>query len=92
MPRLRALADREPGLGEVRGKGAMLALEFVRPGTGEPDAERAGGVAKACHEAGVLVLVCGTYGNVIRLLPPLTIPDSLLDEGLGALEHAVETA
>lgn len=92
MPRLCALVDRQAGLGDVRGRGAMLALEFVRPGTGEPDAARAGRVAKTCHEAGVLVLVCGTYGNVIRLLPPLTIPDPLLEEGLGVLEHVLATA
>lgn len=89
-PRLRALAGSSGGvIGDVRGRGAMLACEFVRPGTTEPDPVLAGAVAKACHAAGVLVLTCGTDGNVIRLLPPLVIPDGLLDRGLTALEEAV---
>lgn len=89
LPRLSELARRDDGIGDVRGRGAMLAVEFVRPGTTEPDPDRAARVAKACHEAGVIVLTCGTFGNVIRLLPPLTIPDSLLGEGLETLEAAV---
>jgi 4-aminobutyrate aminotransferase/(S)-3-amino-2-methylpropionate transaminase len=79
-------------IGDIRGRGAMLAIEFVKPGTTEPDAELAGRVAKTCHAAGVVVLTCGTYGNVIRLLPPLVIPDDLLDEGLSILEAAIEGA
>lgn len=89
LPRLQAVASSASGVGDVRGKGAMLALEFVVPGTGEPDATRAGQVARRCHENGVIVLTCGTYGNVIRLLPPLTIPDELLDEGLTVLEDGI---
>lgn len=67
----------------------MLAAEFVRPGTTEPDAELTARVAKACHALGVVVLTCGTYGNVVRLLPPLSLSGELLDEGLSVLEHAV---
>ncbi|MDV6011896.1 4-aminobutyrate--2-oxoglutarate transaminase [Haloechinothrix sp. LS1_15] len=89
LRRLDALAERTPAIGEVRGRGAMLAMEFVRPGTTEPDTEFTARVATACHEAGVLVLTCGTYGNVLRLLPPLVIPDALLDEALSVIEHAV---
>lgn len=93
VPRLRALAERVPAVGDVRGRGAMLAAEFVRPGTTEPDPAFAKAVAAACHAEGVVVLTCGTYGNVVRLLPPLVIPDDVLDEGLGVLEAAVtETA
>ncbi len=77
-------------IGELRGRGAMMALELVRPGTTDPDAEAARAIAKACHDQGVLVLVCGTYGNVIRLLPPLVIDDSLLDDGLGVLASAIQ--
>jgi 4-aminobutyrate aminotransferase/(S)-3-amino-2-methylpropionate transaminase len=91
VPRLLALAERTDVIGEVRGRGAMLAAEFVKPGTNEPDADLTSRVAKACHAAGVVVLTCGTYGNIVRLLPPLSLSDELLDEGLSVLEHAVLT-
>ncbi|MEO5653033.1 MAG: 4-aminobutyrate--2-oxoglutarate transaminase [Marmoricola sp.] len=86
--RLLALAERVPAIGEVRGRGAMLAVELVRPGTTEPDAVLAGKVSAACHQAGVLTLTCGTYGNVLRFLPPLVMPDHLLAEALDVLEKA----
>ena len=92
MPRLRALVGPGSTVGDVRGRGAMLALEFVRPGTTEPAPDTARAVAARCHAEGVLVLVCGTYGNVIRLLPPLVIPMELLDEALDVLEAAVRGA
>ena len=63
----------------------MIAIELVDPTTGEPDAQLTGTVAKAAHAEGVIILTCGTYGNVIRLLPPLSIPDHLLIEGLDVL-------
>jgi 4-aminobutyrate aminotransferase/(S)-3-amino-2-methylpropionate transaminase len=91
VPRLRTLAERTGAIGDVRGRGAMLAAEFVKPGTNEPDAALTSRVAKACHAAGVVVLTCGTYGNIVRLLPPLSLSDELLDEGLSVLEHAVLT-
>jgi 4-aminobutyrate aminotransferase/(S)-3-amino-2-methylpropionate transaminase len=95
-PRLEALAGKHPVIGEVRGRGAMLALELVVPGeTGPlgpmPDPVATGAVAKAAHEAGLLLLTCGTYGNVIRLLPPLVISDEQLDRGLTLLEQAFAT-
>ncbi|MFD8499721.1 4-aminobutyrate--2-oxoglutarate transaminase [Amycolatopsis sp. NPDC059657] len=89
VPRLRALAEKTGVIGDVRGRGAMLAAEFVKPGTTEPDAALTGRIAKACHAAGVVVLTCGTYGNIVRLLPPLSLSDALLDEGLSVLEKAV---
>ena len=88
-PRLAALADSHAGIAEVRGRGAMLALEFVRPGTLAPDPATTSAVAKACHAAGLLLLTCGTYGNVIRLLPPLVIGEADLDRGLRILADAV---
>ncbi|QRP44971.1 4-aminobutyrate--2-oxoglutarate transaminase [Amycolatopsis sp. FDAARGOS 1241] len=91
LPRLRALAEETGVIGDVRGRGAMLAAEFVKPGTDEPDAGLTKRVAAACHALGVVVLTCGTYGNVIRLLPPLSLSNELLDEGLSVLEHAVRT-
>jgi 4-aminobutyrate aminotransferase/(S)-3-amino-2-methylpropionate transaminase len=67
----------------------MIALELVRPGTMEPDAEAAKRIVQACHRAGVVVLSCGSYGNVIRLLPPLVIEEELLADGLDVLAGAI---
>jgi 4-aminobutyrate aminotransferase/(S)-3-amino-2-methylpropionate transaminase len=86
LPRLRKLAQLYPVIGDVRGRGAMIAIELVRPGTIEPDAAAATKVAKACHAAGLIVLTCGTYGNVLRFLPPLVISEELVAEGLTILE------
>ena len=83
--RLTALAERCPQIAEVRGRGAMLAIELVRPGTLEPDATEAARVARACAQQGVLVLTCGTYGNVLRFLPPLVIGAELLQDALDVL-------
>jgi 4-aminobutyrate aminotransferase/(S)-3-amino-2-methylpropionate transaminase len=88
LPRLRDLARRHPVIGDVRGRGAMLAVELVRPGTIEPDAAATSAVAGACHAAGLIVLTCGTFGNVLRFLPPLVISPDLLDEGLDILDNA----
>jgi 4-aminobutyrate aminotransferase/(S)-3-amino-2-methylpropionate transaminase len=88
-PWLAELAARDAGIGDVRGRGAMLALELVRPGTIEPDAVRTASVAKACHAAGLLVLTCGTYSNVLRFLPPLVISDDELSRGLQILEESL---
>jgi 4-aminobutyrate aminotransferase/(S)-3-amino-2-methylpropionate transaminase len=88
--RLSALQATHLGVGDVRGRGAMMAMELVRPGTLEPDAEAARRIAQACHRAGVVVLTCGSYGNVIRLLPPLIIEDALLADGLDVLCGAVD--
>src|SRR5690242_16509595 len=82
LPRLRELAAGDPGIGDVRGRGAMVAIELVKPGSIEPDAARTGAVAKACHAAGLLVLTCGTYGNVLRFLPPLVISADEVSRGL----------
>ncbi|MFC6713140.1 4-aminobutyrate--2-oxoglutarate transaminase [Branchiibius cervicis] len=88
--RLREIQSAHPQLGDIRGRGAMLAIEIVQPGGIEPDAALTGAVAKYCHERGVVVLTCGTFGNVIRLLPPLVIGDELLLEGLGVLAEAFD--
>ncbi|MGO9927203.1 MAG: 4-aminobutyrate--2-oxoglutarate transaminase [Mycobacterium sp.] len=80
--RLQAGEDR---IGDVRGRGAMIAVELVKSGTADPDAELAGALSRAAHAAGVIVLTCGMFGNIIRLLPPLTISDELLTEGLDIL-------
>ena len=91
VPRLEALAERTGRIGEVRGRGAMIAVEVVVPGTTEADAASTSAVAKACHAAGVVVLTAGTYGNVLRFLPPLSIPEHLLDEALTVIEQAFDS-
>jgi 4-aminobutyrate aminotransferase/(S)-3-amino-2-methylpropionate transaminase len=87
--RLKALQSENAAIGDVRGRGAMQALEIVRPGTTLADPAAAAAIASACHAQGVVVLTCGTWGNVIRLLPPLTIDDALLREGLDVLAASV---
>ena len=89
LPRLHALASRHPSVGDARGRGAMLAIEFVQPGTTTPDPDAARAVAATANAQGVLTLTCGTFGNVIRLLPPLVITDDQLDDALSVIEHAV---
>jgi 4-aminobutyrate aminotransferase/(S)-3-amino-2-methylpropionate transaminase len=88
LPRLRDLQERFGAVGDVRGRGAMLAVELVRPGTREPDAGLTGRIAKACHAQGVVVLTAGTFGNVLRFLPPLVIGAELLAEALDVLDEA----
>ncbi|MFV8171526.1 4-aminobutyrate--2-oxoglutarate transaminase [Mycolicibacterium peregrinum] len=83
--RLNAIATVDSRIGEVRGRGAMIALELVKAGTAEPDADLAKQVSAAAHAQGLVVLTCGTYGNVLRFLPPLSMPDHLLEEGLDIL-------
>src|SRR3954453_24055497 len=91
LARLTELQGRHPAIGDVRGRGAMIAAEIVRPGGRDPDPETTQRIAKACHAEGLVVLTAGTHANVLRFLPPLVIPDGLLDEGLGILERAVGT-
>ena len=83
--RLRDLAAAFPAIGEVRGRGAMVAIEVVEPGTTVPDPALAARLSAGCHQAGVLTLTCGTYGNVLRFLPPLVAPDALLHEAMDVL-------
>ena len=92
MTRLRAMQERFPEIAEVRGRGAMNAIELVQPGTSTPHDTLAAAVAKACHAKGVLVLTAGTYGNVLRFLPPLIIGEDLLHEALDVLEEALADA
>lgn len=87
--RLSEMRDKYATVGDVRGRGAMQALEFVVPGTKDPSPEFTSAVAKRCHNEGVLVLTAGTYSNVVRLLPPLTISLELLNEGLDVLEESI---
>jgi 4-aminobutyrate aminotransferase/(S)-3-amino-2-methylpropionate transaminase len=88
VPRLRKLAETYPSIAEVRGRGAMIAVELTKPGTVDPDPLSTAAVAKFCHAHGLVVLTCGTFGNVLRFLPPLVIGEDLLEEGLNILEDA----
>ncbi|MFC5676879.1 4-aminobutyrate--2-oxoglutarate transaminase [Aeromicrobium endophyticum] len=90
MPVLHRLQADDDRIGDVRGRGAMIAVELVKAGTDEPDADLARTVAASAHQAGVIVLTCGTFGNVLRFLPPLSISDELLTEGLQVLIDAFE--
>lgn len=86
VPRLEAMKAKYPVIGDVRGRGAMIAIEFVEPGTHNPNSAAVDSVVKFCHQNGVLVLNAGTYGNVIRFLPPLPISDAQLNDALDVLE------
>ncbi len=88
LGRLTELQAADPRIGDVRGRGAMVAVELVDPATGEPDPALAQRLAATAHAQGVVVLTCGTWGNVLRLLPPLSIGDALLEEGLDVLASA----
>ncbi len=92
-PRLEALASKYPQVGDVRGRGAMLAIELVG-GAGDltPNAALTARVNAACHQQGLVTLTCGTYGNVFRFLPPLVAPPDVLAEGLDVLDAAFAAA
>jgi 4-aminobutyrate aminotransferase/(S)-3-amino-2-methylpropionate transaminase len=89
VPRLQQLADKFDAVGDIRGRGAMLAVELVA-GSGDktPDAALTSRVNAYCHSQGLVTLTAGTYGNVLRFLPPLSIGDELLAEGLDILDQA----
>jgi 4-aminobutyrate aminotransferase/(S)-3-amino-2-methylpropionate transaminase len=87
--RLEALKAKYPVVGDVRGHGAMMAIEFVEPGTLNPNKDAVDKLVKHCHSNGVLILNAGTYYNVIRFLPPLAISDALLNEAIDILEAGI---
>jgi len=91
VSRLKGLAVRFPCVGEVRGVGAMVALELVKNGRADaPDAELTRALVQAAGRQGLIILSCGIYANVIRFLAPLTIPDALLKEGFRLFEAALD--
>ena len=91
--RLQKLAERFPAIGDVRGLGAMNAFELVQAGDrSQPDAQLTAAIVAEAEARGLILLSCGTRYNVIRLLPPLTIPDAQLSEALEILEAAIEAA
>jgi 4-aminobutyrate aminotransferase/(S)-3-amino-2-methylpropionate transaminase len=91
--RLTSIADKHPCVGDVRGRGAMMAVEIVDPDSEDgrgPHPARAAAVSAYCHSQGVVTLTCGTYGNVLRFLPPLVISDALLTDGFDVLAAAFD--
>jgi 4-aminobutyrate aminotransferase/(S)-3-amino-2-methylpropionate transaminase len=91
LSNLRSLQQDVAVIGDVRGRGAMVAIELIEPGTKTPNAAAAKSVITYCQQNGVVALICGTYGNVIRLLPPLIITDDQLADGLSVLGAAVRS-
>ncbi|HEX7001577.1 MAG TPA: 4-aminobutyrate--2-oxoglutarate transaminase [Trueperaceae bacterium] len=90
--RLNELRARHPGIGDVRGKGAMVAMEFVLEDGYTPDTASVAKIVAFARDAGLILLPTGSYGNVIRLLPPINLSDQELEEGLTIIERAVEHA
>jgi 4-aminobutyrate aminotransferase/(S)-3-amino-2-methylpropionate transaminase len=86
--RLEALQADHPVIGDIRGRGAMMAIELTQPGTITPDPARTAAVNAYCHAHGVVTLTCGTWGNVFRFLPPLSIGDDLLEEAFDVVAEA----
>jgi 4-aminobutyrate aminotransferase/(S)-3-amino-2-methylpropionate transaminase len=90
-PALLALQQKYPFIAEVRGLGAMIAMEFTDPATHEPRADVPGAVAAYAAQQGVLVLTAGTYGNVVRFLPSLAITDAQLLDAVSVIDDALAT-
>ncbi len=88
--KLTSLQADVPQIADVRGPGAMIAVEFLKPGSGEPDAEFTKRVQTRALERGLLLLVCGVYSNVVRFLFPLTITQAVFDEALVILEEVLK--
>jgi len=86
---LLELAKKYSIIGEVRGIGAMIAMEFVKEGTTEPNAQAVTSIAAYAAQKGVLVLTAGTYGNVLRFLPSLAISDELIADALSVIDEAI---
>ena len=88
---LRDIQAKHPEIGDIRGRGAMVAIELVKAGSKDPNPELMAKVIKYCQSKGVLILTAGSYGNVIRFLPPLVITDELLKDGLSVLAEAFDS-
>ncbi len=86
--RLTTLKDRHPEVVEIRGRGAMKAIEIASPLDLTPDPARTAELNAFCHRNGVVTLVTGNYGNVMRFLPPLSIPSPALEEAFDVLDEA----
>ena len=90
--KLETLKTETPAIADIRGLGAMVAVEFNQPGSTKPDADFAKRVQAQALERGLILLTCGVYGNVIRFLFPLTVPADVFAQALDILEHSVAAA
>ena len=88
LERLNAMKDRHPSIGDVRGLGLMIGVEFVRDGK-EPDSRGVEKIMKTCLERGLLLIECGEDKNILRLIPPLIITREEMDKGLDIFEEAI---
>ena len=92
---LRELQADHPAMGDVRGLGAMVAVEFVKPGVGDgrtPDADLTKHVIAGALERQLIILSAGTYGNVSRIIPPLVTSSDEVDRALSILEDSVRAS
>jgi 4-aminobutyrate aminotransferase/(S)-3-amino-2-methylpropionate transaminase len=90
--RLKAMAKKYPVIGDIRGKGAMMAIELVKDkATKEADKDTTNAVKTFAFQHGLVLLTCGTYGNVVRMHPAMTMPKSVLVEAMDILEAALES-
>jgi 4-aminobutyrate aminotransferase/(S)-3-amino-2-methylpropionate transaminase len=90
MNRFRKMGEEHEIIGDVRGVGAMVAMELVRDrATKEPAKEETGQLVKKCYEKGLITISAGTYGNIMRVLMPLSISEAQLDRGLTILEESL---
>src|SRR5690606_123705 len=88
---LQAMAKKHKCIAEVRGLGAMVAMEICKNGDPkQPDAELTKAISVEAGKRGLILLTCGTYGNVVRILVPLTASDALLDEGLAIIAASMD--
>jgi 4-aminobutyrate aminotransferase / (S)-3-amino-2-methylpropionate transaminase / 5-aminovalerate transaminase len=91
MGSLKEIAKKHPCIAEVRGMGAMVAIELCKNGDPhQPDADLTKALAAEAGKRGLIILTCGTYGNVVRILVPLTASDAILDEGLGIIAASLD--
>lgn len=90
--RLEAIRATTPEIVDIRGPGFMVAVEFANPATQEPDAGFTNRVRTEAQKRGLILLTCGIYGNVVRFLAPITIPDAHFAEAMDILEAAVAAA
>jgi 4-aminobutyrate aminotransferase len=91
MTGLRHLQEEYPGIGDVRGLGLMVGVEF-RTSDGKPDKHAAKAIVQSCQEQRLLLLTCGPWDNTIRLIPPLIVTPSQIDDALGIFASALKQA
>ncbi|ANC79305.1 aspartate aminotransferase family protein [Fictibacillus nanhaiensis] len=90
VARLKELQEKTPLIGSIRAVGLMIGIEIIDPFTGKPDGQALMNILDKCLEKGVLFYLCGNHGEVIRMIPPLTINQEQIDQGLAVLQESLE--